>query len=187
MRDGDSADEGDKPALPKRQRVACPASPNPTPRQAAGRSLFLRANKSTARPRPAVKQTRGPRSRIVQGDVHRVGAVGHDMGVDHGRFEVLVAQQFLHRADVVAGLEQVRGEGMAEGVRRDPLGRPHQAGSSASPPPETTRAARNTRLRPTRGAYASQPMIPERGSYAAKMEVNIPYAASVLHNPRNRV
>ena len=36
------------------------------------------------------------------------------MVVEHVR----VAEQFLHRADVVATFEQVRGEGMAQRVRR---------------------------------------------------------------------
>ena len=38
------------------------------------------------------------------------------MGVDHGRAHVLVAEQFLYRADVVAGLQEMGGEGMAEGM-----------------------------------------------------------------------
>jgi hypothetical protein len=36
-----------------------------------------------------------------------------NMGVNHRRFHVGVAQQLLDRADVVAVLEKVRGEGMA--------------------------------------------------------------------------
>ena len=38
------------------------------------------------------------------------------MGVDHGRGDVLVAEEFLDRAEVAAVLEPVGGEGMAEGV-----------------------------------------------------------------------
>ena len=38
------------------------------------------------------------------------------MGVDHGRFDVLVSQQLLHRADIVAVFQQVGGEGVAQGV-----------------------------------------------------------------------
>ena len=44
------------------------------------------------------------------------------MGVDHSGLHVLVAEQLLYGADVVAGLEQVRGEAMAEGVGADGLG-----------------------------------------------------------------
>ncbi len=38
------------------------------------------------------------------------------MGVDHGGFDVAVAQEFLDGADVVAGFEEVGGEAVAEGV-----------------------------------------------------------------------
>ena len=40
------------------------------------------------------------------------------MRVDHCRLNVLMAQQFLNRADVVASLQQVRGERVPQGVRR---------------------------------------------------------------------
>lgn len=38
------------------------------------------------------------------------------MGVDHGGFDVAVAEEFLDGADVVAVFDEVGGEGMAEGV-----------------------------------------------------------------------
>ena len=41
------------------------------------------------------------------------------MGVDHGRAYINVTQQLLHGADVNAGLEQVCGEGVAQGVESD--------------------------------------------------------------------
>src|SRR5580765_3039580 len=44
-----------------------------------------------------------------------------DMGVDLRRADVAVAEELLHRADVAAGLEQVRGEGMPQGVARGGL------------------------------------------------------------------
>ena len=44
------------------------------------------------------------------------------MGVDHGGFDVFVAEEFLDGSDVVAVLEEVGGEGMAEGVRADFFG-----------------------------------------------------------------
>ncbi len=46
----------------------------------------------------------------------------HYMRVDHGSRDIRVTQQFLHRADVVAALQQVGREGMAQGVRRGRLG-----------------------------------------------------------------
>ena len=41
------------------------------------------------------------------------------MGVDHGGFDVFVAEEFLDGSDVVAVLEEVGGEGVAEGVGGD--------------------------------------------------------------------
>lgn len=40
------------------------------------------------------------------------------MGVDHGGLDVLVAEEFLHGADVVAFLQQLGGKGVAEGMGR---------------------------------------------------------------------
>ncbi len=39
-----------------------------------------------------------------------------DMGIDHRRFHVTMAQQLLHRSDVVAVLQQVRRKRMPEGM-----------------------------------------------------------------------
>jgi len=39
-----------------------------------------------------------------------------DVGIDHGRLDVLVAQQFLDGTDVVMVFQQVGGEGVSEGV-----------------------------------------------------------------------
>jgi hypothetical protein len=36
--------------------------------------------------------------------------------VDHGRAHIFVTQQLLHRADVIASLEQMGGEAMAQGM-----------------------------------------------------------------------
>jgi len=44
--------------------------------------------------------------------------------VDHRCFHIAVDQQFLHRANVVAIGQQVRGERMAKGMARDPFGQP---------------------------------------------------------------
>jgi hypothetical protein len=44
-----------------------------------------------------------------------------DVGVDHGGFDIFVAEEFLDGADVVAVLEQVGGKGVAESVATDAL------------------------------------------------------------------
>ena len=51
------------------------------------------------------------------------------MGVDHGGFNVFVAEEFLDGADVVAALQEVSGEGMAEGVTADAFGEVGGSGS----------------------------------------------------------
>ena len=45
------------------------------------------------------------------------------MGVDHGGFDVFMTEEFLDGADVVAVLEKVGCEGMAEGVTADAFGK----------------------------------------------------------------
>lgn len=52
----------------------------------------------------------------------RPAAALEDVGVDHGGAHVLVAEEFLHRTDVVAVFQEVGGEGMAEGMRCNPFG-----------------------------------------------------------------
>jgi hypothetical protein len=52
----------------------------------------------------------------IQRATHPPPAFVEDMGVDHGGFHILMPQQFLHSADVVAILEQVRGKAMPKGV-----------------------------------------------------------------------
>ena len=51
----------------------------------------------------------------------RAGAF-EDVGVDHGRADIAVAEQFLNRADVDARLEEVGGERVAEAVAPGLLG-----------------------------------------------------------------
>ena len=46
----------------------------------------------------------------IQRAAHASGALAHDVGIDHGRIEICVTEQFLHRADVGTILEQVRRE-----------------------------------------------------------------------------
>lgn len=43
-------------------------------------------------------------------------AVAEDVGVDHGRRHVAVAEELLDGADVVTALQQVGGEGVAKGM-----------------------------------------------------------------------
>jgi hypothetical protein len=45
-----------------------------------------------------------------------------DMGVDHRRLDVAVAQEFLYGSNVIAAFEQVSGEGMPERMASGPLG-----------------------------------------------------------------
>jgi hypothetical protein len=54
----------------------------------------------------------------VQGTADAVRAVPQDVGVDHRRGDVAVAEKLLNCPDVVAPLEPVRGEGVPEGVAR---------------------------------------------------------------------
>ena len=49
-------------------------------------------------------------------DAHAAPAFVHDVGVDHRRLDAGMAQQLLHGADVVAVLQQVRGERVAQRV-----------------------------------------------------------------------
>jgi len=53
------------------------------------------------------------RSNLIQRTANPAPTAIHHMGVDHGRGHVAVAQQFLHRADVVTRLQQVGSEGVA--------------------------------------------------------------------------
>ena len=45
------------------------------------------------------------------------GAVLKDVGVDHGGFDIFVAEEYLDGADVVSVLEQVGGVAMAKYMR----------------------------------------------------------------------
>lgn len=45
------------------------------------------------------------------------GRIAENMGVDHGGLHILVAEEFLDGADVVAGHEEMGRETVAEGVR----------------------------------------------------------------------
>jgi hypothetical protein len=54
--------------------------------------------------------------------MQRLQPLARHVGVDRGGGDVGVAQQHLHRAQVGAVVQQVRGEGMAQGVRRQRRG-----------------------------------------------------------------
>jgi hypothetical protein len=58
----------------------------------------------------------GLSSVLIQGATDSLAADGSDVSIDHGRGEVLVAEELLDRPDVVTGLQHVGGEGMPEAV-----------------------------------------------------------------------
>ena len=60
-------------------------------------------------------------SRFIKRTAHGKSAAIEDVRVDHGGFHILVAEEFLHGADIVAVLKQVGGERVAEDVGRDVL------------------------------------------------------------------
>ena len=53
---------------------------------------------------------------VVQRAAYGQTATFDNVGVDHGGFDALVAEEFLHRADVVTVFEQVRGIGSKDGA-----------------------------------------------------------------------
>ncbi len=55
----------------------------------------------------------------VEGGFDGEAAALKDVGVDHGGFDVFVAEEFLDGADVVSVLEEVCGEGVSKGVGGD--------------------------------------------------------------------
>ena len=93
-----------------------------------------------------------------------------DVEVDHRGLDVLVAEQLLHCADVVAVLKQMGGEAVAQGVRRDALLDKRQAGSRTDRPLQAPiagvmaphgarlRVNRAARFIPGRPGGTSQPM-----------------------------
>ena len=52
----------------------------------------------------------------VQGAADAAAAAVEDMGVDHGGADVAVTQELLNRADVVAVFQEMRREGVSQGV-----------------------------------------------------------------------
>lgn len=66
--------------------------------------------------------SRRPASEAIDGALDAEGAGFGDVCVDHGGAEVGVAEEFLDGSNVGAGLEEVGGEGMPEGVASGLLG-----------------------------------------------------------------
>ena len=58
----------------------------------------------------------------IQWTAHGETAALKNMGVNHRSLHILMPQEFLHGADVVAVFEQVGGKAVAEGVRTNPFG-----------------------------------------------------------------
>ena len=58
---------------------------------------------------------------LVQGTPDSHATAIQDVGVDHGGLHVLVAEQLLDSADVVAAFEEMGGKAVAEGMRGDRL------------------------------------------------------------------
>ena len=54
----------------------------------------------------------------IQRTDHATACHLQNMGVDHGGFDVRVAEQLLYAADVIAGLQQVGRKGVTQRVRR---------------------------------------------------------------------
>jgi hypothetical protein len=74
---------------------------------------------------PAVTGPAAPRSspkHPIGGATDRRRAAVQDVRVDHGGAQVTVSEQFLDRANVVTVLEEMRREGVPEGVTRGSLG-----------------------------------------------------------------
>lgn len=45
-----------------------------------------------------------------------MAALVQDMGVDHRRADVFVAKKFLYGTNIIAGLKQMHGKGVTEGM-----------------------------------------------------------------------
>ena len=62
------------------------------------------------------------RLKPIEGAAGTQTALVEDVGVDHCRPDVAMAEKLLDRSDVGSGLQQVRGEGVAERVAGHALG-----------------------------------------------------------------
>jgi hypothetical protein len=78
----------------------------------------LRATKTLFR---SADQARTSNTEVVQGTRNALATWLQDVGVNHGRSEIVVPEPLLNGANVSTALEQVRGEGMAKGMGADGL------------------------------------------------------------------
>ena len=69
-------------------------------------------------------------AQVIKRATHGEAALFEDVGVNHGCFDILVAEQLLNRADIVAILQEMGGEAMAEGVAGDAFGEACGAGGA---------------------------------------------------------
>ena len=53
-------------------------------------------------------------SKFIDGALYTGWSTVKDMGVDHRRFDIIVAKKFLNGPDIITTFEQVSGKGMAE-------------------------------------------------------------------------
>jgi hypothetical protein len=53
-------------------------------------------------------------SKSINGAANASRSTVEDMGIDHRRFDIIMAQEFLDRSDIVTAFEQVSGKGMPE-------------------------------------------------------------------------
>ena len=60
-------------------------------------------------------------SSVIEGAFDGQAAAVEDMGIDHGGFDVLVPEQLLDCSNIIAGLEEMCGEGVTQGMGCDML------------------------------------------------------------------
>ena len=88
---------------------------------------------SAPRPPGCLGRRRSAEPQSIQWAADAGVASVEDVRVDHGRLHAAVAEQLLDRADVVAVLEQVGREGVAQGVGGHALAQARLPGGVASP------------------------------------------------------
>src|SRR5262245_39297900 len=86
----------------------------------AGRAPCSLASASRVAPRPSAP--RSSPKHPIRGAANRRWTAVQDVRVDHGGAHVTVSEQFLDRANVVTVFEEMRREGVPEGVTRGWLG-----------------------------------------------------------------
>jgi hypothetical protein len=75
---------------------------------------------------------------LIQGTAHGQSATIQHMPMHHRRLHILVAQQCLHRPDLVALLEQMRRNVMPKGMTTDAFGEPCRTTGRANGPVQPT-------------------------------------------------